>query len=224
MAAPYIPPPDGLFADWLLNFSSLITSNPTSYGLTAGDATAIAATNTSFQAAYSVAVDPGTRTAATVAAKDASRATAEATCRPYAINVRNNNAVSDALKVGLGVTVPNLIPSPIPAPTTAPLLGLINATPLEMLLSYKEVGSLGKGKPFGAIGVEIWRSIGLVAATDPAQCQFAGTVTKSPFRPGFIDADRGKIATFFARFSTRSGPAGVAQVGPWSASLVSHII
>lgn len=224
MAQPYIPPPDALFANWLLNFATLIAATPTAYGLIAGDATAISAVNTAFQAAYTVAIDPSTRTAATIAAKDGARATAEATCRPYAIAVRNNASVSDLLKVGLGVTVPNPVPSPIPAPTTEPVVSLVKASPLEMTLAYKEVGSLGKSKPFGAIGVEVWRSIGTVAATDPAQCSFVGTVTKSPFRQSFLDADRGKIATFFARFSTRSGPGGVAQVGPWSASLVSHII
>ena len=224
MAAPYIPAPDADFASWLLNFATLIAASPTTYGLVVGDATAITAQNTAFQAAYTLATDPSTRTSASIAAKDTARATAEATVRPYAIRVRNNAAVSDMLKVGLGLTVPNTVPTPIPAPTSAPAVTLVSATPLEMQLAYKEVGSLGKAKPFGAIGVEVWRSVGLVAATDPAQCSYNGTVTKSPTRQTFVDAERGKIATFFARFTTRSGPQGVAQVGPWSAALVSHII
>lgn len=224
MAAPYIPAPDAAFSAWLANFSALIAANPTTYGLIAGDAAAISAQDAAFQPAYTLAIDPPTRTSATVAAKDSARATAEATVRPYAIRIRNNAAVSDLLKVGVGVTVPNLVPSPIPAPTSAPVLGLTSAAPLIMTLTYKDTGSSGKNKPFGSIGVEMWRSIGTVVATDPNQCRFNGSVTKSPFLQNFVDADRGKVCTYFARFVTRSGPGGQTQVGPWSASLVSYVI
>ena len=224
MAAPYIPAPDAAFSAWLSNFATLIAATPAAYGLLAGDATAISTQDALFQPAYTLAIDPPTRTSATIADKDAARATAEATCRPYAIRIRNNAAVSDLLKVGVGVTVPVLVPSPIPAPTSAPVLGLTSAAPLLHTLTYKDTGSSGKNKPFGAIGVEIWRSIGTVVATDPAQCAFNGSVTKSPFHQHFVDANRGKVCTYFARFVTRSGPAGQTQVGPWSASLVSYVI
>lgn len=219
MATPYIPPKDADFNDWIVNFSTLLTANPTNYGLIAGDATAVATVKNAWVTAYTAAVNPATRTSATIATKDGARATAEATVRPYAIRIRDNASVSDALKIGIGVTVPNLVPTPIPAPTTAPALSIVSAIPLTQTLAYKEVGSLGKAKPFGAIGVELWRAIGLVPAVDPAQCTFVGIHTKTPLTQGFESGDQGKIVTYFARFSTRSGPAGVAQTGPWSSPL-----
>jgi hypothetical protein len=100
-----------------------------------------------------------------------------------------------------------------------PALSLVSAIPLTQTLAYKEVGSLGKAKPFGAVGVELWRAVGTVPAVDPAQCDFVGIHTKTPLTQGFDPGDQGKIVTYFARFSTRSGPAGVAQTGPWSSPL-----
>lgn len=220
MAAPYIPPKDADFDAWAVNFSTLLTADPADYGLLAGDATAVDTVVDAWVIAYAAAINPTTRTAATVAAKDGARATAEATMRPYAIRIRNNTAVSDALKIGIGVTVPTFPPTPIPAPSVAPTLSLVSAIPLEQTLGYKAVGAIGKAKPFGAIGVELWRSIGTVPAVDPAQCTFNGTYTKSPLRQEFDAGDQGKTVTYFARFVTRSGPGGVAQTGPWSAGLV----
>jgi hypothetical protein len=83
---------------------------------------------------------------------------------------------------------------------------------------------VGKAKPFGSIGVAIFRTVGTVAATDPAQAAFVGIVTKSPFRQTFDSTDQGKIVTYFARFATRSGPGGVSQFGPWSDRLTLTVM
>lgn len=216
---PYIPPKDALFATWLANFSALLTATPTDFGLEAADAVAVDAVNTTFQAAYTLSQDPATRTSPTVAAKDVARASAEAVVRPYAVQISRNSAVTDANKANIGVTIPSLVPTPIAAPTVAPVVSLESATHGTMRLAYKAAGASGKSKPFGAIGVEIFRSIGTVAATDPAQAAYNGTVTKSPFRQTFAAEDAGKICTYFARFVTRSGPDGVAQTGPWSGAV-----
>ena len=215
----YIPAKDALFATWLENFSTLLTAAPATYGLTAPDATAVDAVNTAFQAAYALAIDPPTRTSVTVADKDAARASAEAVVRPFAVTISRNAAVTDGNKTAIGVTVPSVTPTPIPPPANAPSLALVSAISLVQTLSYKVAGQTGKAKPFGSIGVEIFRSVGTVAATDPAQCAYIGTYTKSPFKQTYSSGDQGKIVTLFARYVTRSGPDGVAQPGPWSDAL-----
>ena len=219
MATPYIPSPDATFATWLLNFATLIAASPTTYGLIAGDATAISAVNTAFQAAYTLAINPTTRTSANIAAKDTARANAEATVRPYAVRISRNSAVDDEDKIEVGVTVPKTVPTPIPPPDVAPVLSIINQTPLAAKLAYKVTGAEGKAKPFGAIGVDIVRSIGVAWATDPVQCTFLNVATKSPFGDGYDAEDQGKKVTYFARFRNRSGTSGISAVGPWSAGL-----
>lgn len=224
MANPYLPDRDADFDAWLVNFSTLLTAAPTNYGLIAADATAVSTVKNAWVAAYALSTNPATRTAATVADKDAARASAEATVRPYAIRIRNNSSVSDLLKVGIGVTIPSFPPSPIPVPTSQVDVTLLRAIPLEWTLAYKEPFAVGKAKPFGAIGVEFWIGIGTVPAISPAQCVYRDTFTKSPSRVGFLPADQGKIGTIFARWVTRSGPGGVAQKGPWSTALSAVIM
>lgn len=220
----YIPARDADFSVWLANFATSIAAAPTSYGLVSGDATAITNQNNAFQAAYTLATDPATRTTPTIAAKDAARASAEAVVRPFAIQIRNNSAVSLVLKTGLGLTIPSTSPTPIPAPSVAPSMAIQSAIPLQTTLRATQPGAVGKAKPFGCIGVEVFVAIGTVAAVDPSQATYAFTATKTPFRFSYGSGDQGKIATFFGRYVTRSGPGGVAQSGPFSAPLPITLI
>jgi hypothetical protein len=221
----YIPSRDADFDAWLLNFTTLLTAAPTTYGLTAPDAVVCAAAFSAWHPAYVLATDPATRTSPTVAQKDAERASAEATVRPYAIQISRNNAVTPENKVAIGVNLPPAAPVPIPPPTTFPQLSFRSGEPLAHVLQYQDSGlGTGKKKPYGAIGCQIFRVIGTVAAVDPAQAEFYDQPTKSPFRSTFTSGDVGKVCTYFARWITRSGPGGSAQFGPWSAPLALPVM
>ena len=94
--AGYIPQRDSLLLPWALNFSTLITASPATYGLLAGDATAIAAVYSAYNTAYGLAINPATRTPVTVANKDTAKITMLATIRPYAQSISLNAGVSPA--------------------------------------------------------------------------------------------------------------------------------
>lgn len=224
MAKPYIPARDADFNVWILNFSAVLTAAPTSYGLVAADAVIVSGVKNSWVTAWGLASAPATRTSSTIAAKDAARLSAETIIRPYAVGISLNPAVSNANKTTIGVTVRSTVPTPVPPPITAPILNVQSAIPLQQTLRYSIPDSAGKYKPSGVIGMEVFRSVGVVAATDPAQASYVGTVTKAPFTQGFASEDQGKIVTYFARWATRSGPGGVSQPGPWSAPLVLTVM
>lgn len=221
--ATYIPARDVDFNDWLLNFSTLLTAAAATYGLTAPDAVIVAGQQTAFAAALALSTDPGTRTPVSVAAKDAARASAEFVVRPYAVAISLNAAVTNGAKVAIGVTVRSNIPTPIPAPVTPPSISLISATPLVHQLQIRPVGAVNKAKPAGCIAIEVARSVGTVAATDPAQLAIVGQFGKTPLLQQFDAPDQGKICTYAARYRTRSGPGGQSQAGPWSA-LISFVV
>lgn len=221
---PYIPPADSLFAVWLANFAALLTAAPTTYGLTAPDAVAVQAVADAFAISYPISQDPATRTPVTVAQKDSDRASAEAIVRPYAVTISRDQAVLDADKTAIGVTVPSLVPAPIPAPVDAPALSLLALTSGVGRFGYKTAGASNKAKPFGAIGVEIRQAIGVAHTVDPNAATYVGDFTRSPFRLSFDPGDAGSKLTLFARFKTRSGPDGRAQVGPWSAPLQTIVV
>jgi len=215
---PYLPPMLANLAIWSANFSAMLTAAPTDYGLIAGDAVIVAAADGPFQAAYALSSVPATRTPVTVADTAAARATLEAVIRPYAVRISLNQTVDPALKVGIGVTVRAGSPTPVPQPTTAPdiaVLGQINGL---ATMSYTEPGTIGKAKPYGVIAAEVAVALGTVVAIDPEIATRHVHRSKSPFTLDFSAPDRGKYATIWARWITRSGPGGKGQVGPWSTS------
>ncbi len=220
MPAGYLPAPNADFANWLDNFSTLLTASPATYGLVAGDATAVAAQDAAYQAAYSAATDPGTRGPATVAAAVAARTAAEAVVRPYAVTIARNPAVAPDDKVAIGVSLPNPSRPRIPAPTTAPSLILVSCVPNIINFQFRDSTTpLVKAKPVGVTGMELWAAFGTVPAVSPDQCTFQQMATKTP---GQLDTtgQSGKICTMFGRWANRSGHAGVAYTGPFSLPLV----
>ncbi len=221
----YIPAPDSLFAIWLANFAVQLTASPGSFELVAGDAVIVASAQASFQGAYDAATNPATRNTATIADKDAQRANAESIVRPYAVQIIRNSAVTNQNRVVIGVTVPKTVPTPVPAPVTAPALILSSANPLLHNLQYRDATDpLVKAKPFGVLHLQLWAQIGITAGIDPDAAAYVGGFGKSPFQVSWQSGDRGKHATYWSRWVTRSGPAGVPQVGPWSTPLDVIII
>lgn len=209
---PYIPPRDADFNNWFDNFSTRITATPALFGLTAGDAVQIAAAFTSWNDAYVAAITPSTRTPLAVAAKNNERAAAEAVIRPYAINVRDNEGVTDADKLDLGLNVPDTTPTPIPAPSSSPVITIVGATPLQTTLRVADETTPNvRKKPFGAITCELWRTVAATENPDPTAATFVGDFSRVPFPVDNEVGQAGLVATYFARWKTARG-----LVGPWS--------
>jgi hypothetical protein len=222
---PYIPAQDAALDAWSANFADLITAAPATYGLIAGDATAINAVVDPWHTAYLAATNPVTRTSVSIAAKDAARTAMLPVLRSYGQQVARNPAVDNGDKTALGLNLPNSARPPIPAPTTQPTISLVSATHNQHTLAYKDQTTpTSKAKPFGAIGIELRQAIGTAPVTDPALMAPLGTITKSPTTVATDSGDVGKLASYIGRFVTRSGPGGVAQTGPWSAPLTVAIV
>lgn len=215
--APYIPNQDVLASAWATNFASVIAAAPSTYFVSSPQSAAITAAAGDFATALDIATTPATRTSATIAAKDNARASCMAVLRPYAVAISSNPAISDEHKVEVGVTVRGGSPTPVPAPVVPPVISLMSATPLRQRLQITPLGASNKAKPPGAIAIELARTVGTTAATDPAQLQIIGQFGKTPLYQDFEAGQPGKIVTYAARYRTRSGPAGVSQAGPWSA-------
>ena len=215
----YIPLKDSLCKDWLSNFASRITASPSTYGLTAGEATTIQNAYNAFASAYTIAIDPSTRTKSTVADKDAMKAAALAIVRPYAQLVRRNAGVDNQSKLDLGLTIVDTTKTPIPAPQTSPILSVIAATPLQFTLRYVDQNTPTKrAKPTGVIFLELMAQTSATAITDPATIAFKQLSTANPVAVNWQQADVGKTAYMAARWVTRRG-----LLGPWS-NIVSFTV
>lgn len=213
MPRDYIPAKDADLDAFGVNFHTLIAATPATYGLVAADATALAPFVTAYTAALATATDPSTRTQPTVAAKDTARVALVDQLRFLANKVQSASGVSDEAKADLGLTIRDTGPTPIPAPTTYPILAVVGATPLAHGLRYSDSATpAARKKPFGAVSMELRRSVGTVAATDPSAMDFLANVSRNPVSSDFVGADAGKVASYAGRWINAKG-----QAGPWSA-------
>ena len=219
MSSDFIPSRDAELEAWLLNFKTLIAATPTNYGLVTADATAITASYTAWHTAYVAATTPTTRNHITIAAKDAQKILTVDVVRTYSNTIRANTAVSDSLKLGLGLNVHDTIPTPVPPPSTYPILAINGAGPLiQELRAADQMTPTRRAKPHGTAGLLIFRAIGTAAETDATNAPFLGFVTKADILSSFSSADDGKVATYFARWTNGKG-----ELGPWSAPVSMRI-
>ena len=212
MGSDWIPVSDAEALAFMQNFASQISAAPATWGLVAADATAIDNAVDPFASSYAVAVSPSTRTPVTINTKDQSRASAEAVVRSYAAQIRVNNGVSDSNKIAIGIRPVNHTRTPVPPPATSPLMNIVVNTPGVQTLRYADSATPDSAaKPPGAIALQLFCAVGAAPVTDPAAAGFRGAYTKNPVSVPFDAADDGKVATYFARWATRTG-----EVGPWS--------
>lgn len=215
----YLPQRDADLDVWALNFSTLITAAPATYGLVAADATAISNAFNSWHAAFLAATNPSTRTAGTVATKNIQKANLLTVVRGYAATIRANRAVTDASKMNLGLHVRDTSPTPNPPPSTRPVLAIA-----RMMQGTQEVRATDeatpnrRARPIGSAGLLLYRAVGTTPVNDPEGSTFLTFVGKTSVNSQFAPADNGKVATYFARWTNSKG-----EVGPWSQGVSGSI-
>ena len=153
-----------------------------------------------------------TRTPATVDLKDQLRNAAEAVCRQYAIQIKFNAGVADDVKIGVGIKPVNNNPQSRTCPMSPPDLSVIAATMLAHTLRYADsLTPDSRRRPLGADSIQIFIAVAAENAATPAGAMFYGNFTKNPIPVSFESAQRGKQATYFARWAGKQG-----QVSEWS--------
>lgn len=210
---PYIPQRDSDLANWSLNFATLITAAPATYGLLATDATTIDTADTAWQSAYSAAINPSTRTPQSVSDKNTAKVNLLQTLRPYAQQISLNAGVASSDKIAVGVNPRTSTPTPVTTPTTHPVLTIVSAPPLQHIIRYRDetASPSVKSKPYGVASVQLFASASITPITDQGELMFVNNYTKSPALVSWMSADKGKTAYMAARWVTRTG-----LVGPWS--------
>lgn len=208
-----IPTSDPLLDAYAFNWKTLLTGAPATWGMLAGDATAISNAYTTFHAQFVLASNPATTTAAIVLAKNIAKAAMLVLLRSQYRIIKANPAVTDANKITLGVVVNDPVPTPIPPPSTFPLAQIYNSAPLQHTIGLADNTTPdSRRKPAGVRGALVFRSVGVNAATDQTQLDFLGLFTRTPFAGDTFDAgDVGKVASYAFRWTNDKG-----EEGPWS--------
>jgi hypothetical protein len=112
-------------------FSALITANPTSYGLVAGQATTYGTLNTAFGSALALWTAPATRTKVTLENKNAAREALIANAKLLAAIIQATPTVTNGQRAALGLSIRE-------TPTPLGSLG----KPSDLTVTLSETGAL----------------------------------------------------------------------------------
>lgn len=209
----YIPTQDAQLDVWALNFATLISTEPSRYGISTADGAVLMSQYNVWHAAYLLAVNPITRTQPAIADKDGEKVTLLYLVRLYAAQIRANAGVTDEDKAALGLNIPDPTPTPIPVPTTSPSIKVIIAGDGTHQLSVTDVLTpTKKAKPYGVVGAL------LVAKTSPTwpvsmdDAPVIAVITRSDFVVDTSAMETGDYAGYRARWFNSKG-----EFGPWGA-------
>lgn len=212
MSDSYIPPTDAGALAWMRAFRNGIMEDPAKYGLSEADSLAIDQAVNDFEYWMEFNEEPGQKTKVSVLEKDDARTAAEQICRGFAVSIKYNSGISDPDKIDIGVRPVNNSRDPIFVPQTSPILSLIGSTPSSQTLRFADSTTpASKKKPFGAANLQLFVAVDDQVTTDWNKARFVGAFTKNPIGVLFQPEDNQKVATYYARWASRTG-----DVGPWS--------
>lgn len=204
-----IPAQDGDLLTWSINFNTQLTAAPTSIGLVAGDATAYDALHDTYAAAYAAAIDPGTRTSVTIAAKDAARAALVTKARSLMNIAQAFPGTTNGERALFGMNIPDPLPSPIPVPSAKPVCSVEDILNLEHVIRVRdEATPTSNAKPAGTIGAEVWCKIGPTPPVSIADCFYVGLLTRFPYSVSHDPLNARKDAYYITRFINAVGETG----------------
>lgn len=195
-------------------FASGIAANIGLYQVSQPDSDAISTAVDEFVAKYTVWNNPATRTAGNLEAKNASKFSALSLCRVFYRAIQLNNGISNEAKVDIGVTPLSNTRTERNCPQTSPSITITASTPGAQTASFRDSTDLTRrALPMGATMCQLFVEVGTENGEtfDITKARFVGNYTTNPMAVVFDEADRGKQATYFARWGGRRN-----EFGQWS--------
>ena len=195
-------------------FANGLLANYGLYQVTLPDANACVTAVTNFTTAYTVWNNPATRTAGALEAKEATKSSALGICRVFYRQVQLNNGVSNEDKLLIGVTPLNNTRTRRNCPQTSVALSIAASTPGAQTVNFRDSTDLTRrGLPMGATMCQVFVQVGEENAEtfDITKARFVGNFTTNPMPVVFDESERGKQATYFARWGGKRN-----EFGNWS--------
>jgi len=210
-----IPRRDSLLVPYCQNWDTRVTASPSTFSLTAGQATVLHGYVQAYLDAYnaeqaSVAAD--TRSKSLTTAKNTAKASLLLNLRELYTFVQASTSVSDANKNLLGVTVKKTTPTPTPPPGVAPAIQCVSANGLTVKLRFSDSDMPSRrGLPPGSIGINVFSFVGATPPAGPDGWRFQGGTgklfTDVTFDPSLAPGTKVWFTAFFFNRRKESGPA-----------------
>ncbi len=221
MANPPRPRSQNSLRHRLVAFANTISEDPARYNLSQDAADEIRCAVDAFAEALDIAGKPDLKTIVTVRKKDDRRRIAEELHSRYYNQIKADPDVSDADKIAIGVKPVNLERTPIRVPGTVPLIDAIGAKPFQHELRYHDTLSPDSPrKPVGAVFLQLYAAVGDEDEMPLEDAREVGLYARNPIKVRYEAADRRRQATYYARWISRKGEAGLWSL-PVSMAIVA---
>lgn len=211
MAEDYIPRGDAELLEFAQNFVDKIDGNEAYYGLKAADSPVLTERLDSLRAAYNNYNAVQTTVQSALRAKDAERTALVAQLRSLARTVQKADAVTNAKRADLQITIPDSFSVPDGPPQSRPAAEIDTSEPLRHTVKFYDLESEGRGKPPGVRGAEIWCKTDGAATMNEEDYRYLGTDTASPYLAVHKPENVGKQAHYLLRWVNTRG-----EYGAWS--------
>ena len=127
----------------------------------------------------------------------------------------NNDAISAADKLALGIHAPIISHTPIPDPTASPMIKIVGkGEDLQLMVELRNAVTKKLGKPKGVGFCEIWYSVDAPVPVTIDDTTSKINIPKSGTIMTFLGTQQGKRLYYFARWVTKRG-----GFGPWTGLL-----
>jgi len=192
-------------------FSDAVTGNPTDYGLTAADATAMASAITELDNSLNLLDAARSAEDAALENKKAARQALITLARTQFGVARAKPGILNETLEKANLDAYDTTKTDSPAPGSVPL-GMVELAKLRHIISFRDSATPdSEGKPGGVLGCEIWVKLDGDPPADEKECTFLALDTGSPYTVNYPGTDGKKNAHYLLRWVSKGG-----EKGPWS--------
>ncbi len=156
----FMPTNDSQLVNWLNAFLAVVNANLVALGLVAGDVTPISTAITAFSNSVTDQIAKRNAFDAAVAAKNLARAALMLLLRPFIRRINNHPGMTDTLRQSMGLPTPDRTPTRRGVGPEIPGVHL-EIRPGQVVVHFgtNPDNEALNGKPFWALGVNIYRQL-----------------------------------------------------------------
>ena len=210
----YLPSREADLVTWATNFNTKIGAAPTTYGMTAAQATAFTTLFNAFKTTYATANAPLTRSPVNITAKNVAKVNmidGVGGIRVLAAVAQAYPPITPDQLTDLGLTVRDANPSPIPAPTVAPEIDFMPTGTRTIRIRMHNETVLHVRKPDGVKGATVFYHVGETAPPELKDWTFHTNTTKTvldvDLPAGVASGSQVWFTAFWRNPRDQSGPA-----------------
>lgn len=217
MRTSFIPSTDNGLRAFGLNFSTRISADPESFGLSSDHAAQFSAAFEAFSSSLA-ACTPAHRSKTLVMRKNQDRENLKIILRSLAGMVKSTLTVSASQKALLGLSVPSARVT-VPPPQTKPVLKVVGVQGHTVKIRLHDLEVPRRGKPRGVSGATIFTFIGDEPPTNINDWDYRGSTTRASAEITFKSSIPPFTKVWLAAcwFNTK------AETGPTSDPVVTHL-